>query len=97
MIDFCYYDVICIFVIMEKLMLVFEQNQVVFNVVKDVFKFEIKVVVEVFFGVKVKVVNMLVCKGKMKCFCGFVGKQLDVKKVVVIFVDGQFIDVFIGL
>lgn len=93
---FFYYDKIVGLVIIEKLMMVLEENKVVFKVVNDVIKLEIKVVVEVLFGVKVIVVNILVCKGKVKCFCGCLGCQFDFKKVVVMLQEGYVIDVIIG-
>ena len=40
---------------------------------------------------KVKAVNTLVRKGKVKRFRGFIGKQKDVKKAVVTLVEGQTI------
>jgi len=83
--------------ITEKSTLVSEQNQVVFNVAKDASKPEIKAAVEALFGVKVKAVNTLVRKGKVKRFRGFIGKQKDVKKAVVTLVEGQSIDVSTGL
>lgn len=92
-----YYDVICKLVIIEKVIMVFENGVVVFEVVIDSNKFQIKEVVEVLFGVKVKVVNIMIIKGKIKCFCGIQGKCKDVKKVYVMFEEGNIIDVFIGL
>lgn len=92
-----HYDVIRTPSITEKSTLVSEQNQVVFNVAKDATKPQIKAAVEALFGVKVKAVNTLVRKGKVKRFRGITGKQSDVKKAVVTLVDGQSIDVTTGL
>ena len=97
MTDLRHYDVIRTPSITEKSTLVSEQNQVVFNVAKDATKPEIKAAVEALFGVKVKAVNTLVRKGKVKRFRGVTGKQSDVKKAVVTLVDGQSIDVTTGL
>ena len=58
---------------------------------------EIKRAVEGLFGVKVKSVNTLVRKGKVKRFRGHLGRQSDVKKAVVRLVDGQSIDITTGL
>ena len=58
---------------------------------------EIKGAVEALFGVKVKAVNTLVRKGKVKRFRGIKGKQNDVKKAIVTLVDGETIDVTTGL
>jgi large subunit ribosomal protein L23 len=70
---------------------------VVFNVARTASKPEIKAAVEALFGVKVKAVNTLVRKGKVKRFRGVVGKQSDVKKAIVTLAEGQSIDVSTGL
>ena len=92
-----HYDVIVSPAITEKATLASEANQVVFNVAKNASKPEIKQAVEALFGVKVKAVNTLIRKGKVKRFKGKVGKQKDVKKAIVTLVDGQSIDVTTGL
>lgn len=97
MTDLRHYDVIVSPVITEKSTLVSEQNQVIFNVAKRASKPEIKAAVEALFGVKVKAVNTLVRKGKIKRFRGFSGRQGDVKKAIVTLADGQSIDVSTGL
>jgi large subunit ribosomal protein L23 len=97
MTDLRHYDVITSPVITEKSTMVSEQNQVVFNVAKSATKSEIKAAVEALFGVKVKAVNTLVRKGKVKRFRGTVGRQNDVKKAVVTLVDGEAVDVTTGL
>ena len=91
------YDIILSPVITEKSTLVSEANQVMFNVAADATKPEIKAAVEGLFGVKVKSVNTLVRKGKIKRFRGIKGRQSDVKKAVVTLVDGEAIDVTTGL
>lgn len=97
MTDLRHYDVIRTPAITEKSTLVSENNQVVFNVAKDASKPEIKAAVEALFGVKVKAVNTLVRKGKVKRFKTTIGKQQDVKKAVVTLVEGQTLDVTTGL
>ena len=92
-----HYDVIVSPVITEKSTLVSEANQVVFNVAKGATKPAIKAAVEALFGVKVKAVNTLVRKGKLKRFRGIPGRQSDVKKAVVTLAEGQSIDVTTGL
>ncbi|NKB53020.1 MAG: 50S ribosomal protein L23 [Rhizobiaceae bacterium] len=91
------YDVIVSPVITEKATLASEQNQVVFNVARDASKPEIKRAVEGLFGVKVKSVNTVLRKGKLKRFRGHLGKQSDVKKAIVTLAEGQAIDVTTGL
>jgi len=97
MTDIRHYDVIVSPVITEKSTFVSEINQVIFNVARDASKPEIKAAVEALFGVKVKAVNTLLRKGKVKRFRGIKGRQSDVKKAVVTLVDGQSIDVATGL
>ncbi|MEO0328760.1 MAG: 50S ribosomal protein L23 [Pseudomonadota bacterium] len=92
-----HYDVILSPVITEKSTMASESNQVVFNVARDASKPEIKSAVEALFNVKVKGVNTLLRKGKVKRFRGIKGKQSDVKKAVVTLVDGDTIDVTTGL
>lgn len=97
MTDLRHYDVILSPVITEKSTLVSENNQVVFNVAGDASKPEIKSAIEALFKVKVKAVNTMVRKGKVKRFRGVKGRQKDVKKAIVTLVDGQSIDVAGGL
>ena len=92
-----HYDVIVAPVITEKATIAAELNKVVFNVKKTATKPEIKAAVEALFSVKVKAVNTLVRKGKVKRFRGFAGRQGDVKKAIVTLADGQSIDVSTGL
>ena len=97
MTDVRHYDVIVSPIITEKSTFAAEQNQVMFNVAGNATKPEIKGAVEALFGVKVKAVNTMVRKGKVKRFRGIKGKQNDVKKAVVTLVDGESIDVTTGL
>ena len=97
MTDIRHYDVIVSPVITEKSTMASEQNQVMFNVAATATKPEIKGAVEALFSVKVKSVNTLVRKGKVKRFRGIKGKQNDVKKAIVTLVDGESIDVTTGL
>ncbi len=95
--DVKHYDVIVSPVITEKSTMASDANQVVFNVARNANKPEIKKAVEALFGVKVKAVNTLLRKGKVKRFRGIMGKQNDVKKAVVTLDEGQSIDVTTGL
>ncbi|MBL1405342.1 MAG: 50S ribosomal protein L23 [Hyphomicrobiales bacterium] len=97
MIDIRHYDVIVSPVITEKSTMASEANQVVFNVAPNASKPQIKQAVEALFSVKVKAVNVLIRKGKVKRFKGILGKQNNVKKAVVTLVDGESIDVTTGL
>jgi large subunit ribosomal protein L23 len=92
-----HYDVIRNPVVTEKSTLASEHGQVVFDVAMDATKTEIKSAVEALFSVKVKAVNTLVRKGKVKRFRGRVGVRNDVKKAIVTLVDGQSIDISTGV
>jgi large subunit ribosomal protein L23 len=92
-----HYDVIVSPVITEKATNLSEQNKVVFKVRSNATKPQIKEAVEKLFDVKVKSVNTLVTKGKVKMFRGTRGQRSDVKKAVVTLEEGQTIDVTTGL
>jgi len=91
------YDIIVAPVISEKSTFAAENNQVVFRVVKVASKPEIKRAVEQLFDVKVKSVNTLIRKGKIKTFRGRKGQQSDYKNAIVTLEDGHSIDVTTGL
>ena len=92
-----HYDVIVSPIITEKATNLSEQNKVVFKVRSNATKPQIKEAVEKLFDVKVKSVNTLVTKGKVKMFRGTRGQRSDVKKAVVTLAEGQSIDVTTGL
>lgn len=92
-----HYDIIRSPVITEKATIQAEASKVVFNVAMDATKPEIKDAVEALFRVKVKSVNTLVRKGKVKRFRGVKGQQSDVKKAVVTLEEGHKIDVTTGV
>ncbi len=91
------YDVIVSPAITEKSTMMSENNQVMFNVARSACKPDIKQAVQTLFGVKVKSVNTLVRKGKVKRFRGVRGKQNDVKKAIVTLEEGHSIDITTGL
>ena len=95
--DLKHYDVIVSPVITEKSTLASEHNQVVFKVADGATKPEIKEAVEALFKVKVKSVNTMVRKGKMKRFRGIRGRQRDFKKAIVTLQPGERIDFFEGV
>ena len=92
-----HYDVILSPVITEKATIASEHNKVIFKVARTATKPQIKEAVEKLFDVKVKSVNTLTRKGKMKVFKGMRGRQSDVKKAVVTLQEGHRIDVTTGL
>ena len=91
------YDIIRNPVVTEKSTNASEHSQVVFDVRIDATKPQIKEAVEALFSVKVKAVNTLVRKGKIKRFAGRTGVRNDVKKAVVTLVDGPSIDISSGI
>ena len=93
-----HYDLIKKPVITEKTTLAAEvSNAATFIVAMDATKPQIKEAVEAVFGVKVKAVNTVVAKGKVKRFRGRPGERSDKKKAYVILEAGQSIDVASGL
>ncbi len=91
------YDVVLSPVITEKATMASEFNQVVFMVPTDSTKPSIKAAIESLFKVKVKAVNTLRVKGKVKRFKGRPGKRKDWKKAIVTLEEGHSIDVTTGL
>jgi large subunit ribosomal protein L23 len=92
-----HYDVIVRPVITEKATTASEHNQVVFRVARHATKPQIKEAVEKLFDVKVKHVNTLVRKGKLRTFKGRRAMLSDVKNAVVTLEEGHRIDVTTGL
>lgn len=95
--DARHYDVILAPVITEKSTNASEHNKVVFKVRIDATKPQIKDAVEKLFDVKVKGVNTIVRKGKVKAFKGVMGTQSNTKRAVVTLEEGHRIDVTTGL
>ena len=92
-----HYDVILSPVITAKATVASERNQVMFKVAMRATKPQIKEAVEKLFDVKVKSVNTVIRKGKVKAFKGTVGRQSPVKRAVVTLEEGHRIDVTTGL
>ena len=91
------YEVIRRPIVTEKSTLGSEHNQVTFQVPLDASKPEIKLAVEGLFAVKVKAVNTMRQKGKVKRFRGHLGKRSDTKKAYVTLEEGHSIDVTTGV
>jgi large subunit ribosomal protein L23 len=92
-----HYDVIMSPVITEKSTNASEHNKIVFKVRNNATKPQIKDAVEKLFDVKVKSVNTLVRKGKVKAFKNTIGTQSDTKRAIVTLEEGHRIDVTTGL
>lgn len=83
--------------ISEKATYVAEKNeQVIFRVVTDATKPEIKAAVELMFKVNVESVQVAVVKGKEKRFGKFIGRRKDWKKAYVCLAPGQEINFAAG-
>ena len=96
-VDARHYDVILAPHITEKSTLLSENDAVVFKVANDATKPQIKEAVEALFDVKVKGVNTVVQKGKVKRWKGKPYKRSDFKKAIVTLADGGSIDVTGGI
>ena len=91
------YDLIKRPIITEKSSLLSENNQIIFEVKVTASKPEIKKAIEALFSVKVKSINTIRVKGKVKRFRGIIGKRAEIKKAIVSLLDGQSIDINAGL
>ena len=91
------YDLIRKPIITEKSTLLGEQGKYVFEVSPSSNKISIKKAVEEIFGVKVKAVNVLNQKGKVKRFRGVIGRRSDVKKAIVTLEKDHTIDLAGGV
>jgi len=92
-----FYNIIKSPSITEKGTLIGSTNTHVFNVAPRATKPQIKAAIEGLFGVKVKAVNTLVRKGKVRVFKGRKALLSDSKKAYVTLVDGERLDVTTGL
>ena len=92
-----HHDIILSPVITEKATKLTDHNQVVFRVPLDASKPAISMAVEAVFKVKVKAVNTIRVKGKIKAFRGTKFKRSDFKKAIVTLEEGHQIDITTGL
>lgn len=91
------YDVLLAPIVTEKASLISENNQVAFKVALRSSKKDIKNAVESIFKVKVKAVNTIITKGKIKIFKGRKGRRSDYKKAIVTLAEGNSIDLSGGV
>ena len=84
-------------IVTEKATKLSEFNKVVFEVASKSNKSEIKGAIEKLFSVKVKSINIINTKGKVKRFKGVLGKRNDTKKAVITLVEGNTIDISAGV
>ncbi|MCL2629258.1 MAG: 50S ribosomal protein L23 [Alphaproteobacteria bacterium] len=80
-------------VISEKAAKLADTNAIAFEVASDATKQEIALAIETLYKVKVRKVNIVNTKGKVKTFKGRTGVRNAVKKAYVTLADNQKIDV----
>ena len=91
------YDLIRKPIITKKSTILGEYGKYVFEVSPRSNKPSIKKAIEEIFGVKVKAVNVLNQKGKVKRFRGIIGRRSDVKKAIVTLEKDHTIDLAGGI
>ena len=91
------YQVILSPLVTEKSTQQSEFNKMVFSVATNATKPEIKLSIEKIFSVKVKTVNTILSKGKIKRFKGVLGKRSNAKKAIVTLAPGNTIDLSAGV
>ena len=91
------YQVILKPLVTEKSSLLSEYNKMVFSVPINATKLEVKSSIEKIFSVKVKSVNTILLKGKIKRFKGLLGKRSNTKKAIVTLAPGNTIDLSAGV
>lgn len=91
------YKIILKPLVTEKATKLSEFNKVVFAVSLKSNKIEIKNAIEKLFSVKVKSVNIVNIKGKLKRFKGVLGRKNNIKKAIVTLVEGNSIDISAGV
>ena len=91
------YQVILKPLVTEKSSLLSEYNKMVFSVPINATKLEVKSSIEKIFSVKVKSVNTILLKGKVKRFKGVLGKRSNTKKAIVTLAPGNTIDLSAGV
>ena len=91
------YQVVLNPVITEKATQMSEFNKMVFSVPLSASKLDIKLSIEKIFSVKVKSVNTILLKGKVKRFKGILGRRGNTKKAIVTLAPGNTIDLSVGV
>ena len=91
------YQVVLNPLVTEKATQMSEFNKMVFSVPLTVTKSDIKLSIEKIFSVKVKSVNTILIKGKVKRFKGVLGRRANTKKAIVTLAPGNTIDLSVGI
>ena len=81
----------------EKSTQLSEFNKMVFSVPVNATKLEVKSSIEKIFSVKVKSINTILIKGKVKKFKGVLGRRSNTKKAIVTLAPGNTIDLSAGV
>ncbi len=90
-------DIIIRPIVTEKSMAYLQEGRYVFRVPLKANKTQIKDAVEEIFNVKVKSVNTMRVRGKMKRMGRHVGRTPDWKKAIVTLQPGETIELFEGI
>jgi len=91
------YQVVLNPLVTEKATQMSEFNKMVFSVPLTANKLDIKASIEKIFSVKVKAVNTILLKGKVKRFKGVLGRRTNTKKAIVTLEPGNTIDLSVGV
>ena len=91
------YQIILSPLVTEKSTQQSEYNKMVFSVPLNATKLEVKLSIEKIFSVKVKAVNTILLKGKVKRFKGVLGRRSNTKKAIVTLAPGNTIDLSAGV
>ena len=91
------YQVILNPLVKEKSTQQSEFNKMVFSVPVNATKLDVKLSIEKIFSVKVKAVNTILLKGKVKRFKGVLGRRSNTKKAIVTLAPGNTIDLSAGV
>lgn len=91
------YQIILSPLVTEKSTQLSEFNKMVFSVPVNATKLEVKSSIEKIFSVKVKTVNTILLKGKVKRFKGVLGRRSNTKKAIVTLAPGNTIDLSAGV
>ena len=91
------YQIVLNPLVTEKSTQLSQYNKMVFSVPINATKLEVKSSIEKIFSVKVKTVNTLLLKGKVKRFKGILGRRPNTKKAIVTLAPGNTIDLSAGV
>ena len=91
------YQIVLNPLVTEKATQMSDFNKMVFSVPLTANKLDIKASIEKIFSVKVKTVNTILLKGKVKRFKGVLGRRINTKKAIITLEPGNTIDLSVGV